>query len=217
LLNVCLTVREGKPNSHKSHGWENFTDEAIKQISRQRSGVVFLLWGGPAQKKRDLINASKHKILTSAHPSPLSVKGFLGCKHFSQTNEYLIQHGYTSVDWCFPETKKKTEQTTKVSGEKREQDKKKLKNKEIKEIRLLDLSGEDGIEEKEKTKEEECNISADESDITSALETPKKRSSTNNNHQENDESTVSDDECINNASKGKTDDPKKHSLHRERE
>jgi len=102
----------------------------------------------------------------------------LGCKHFSQTNEYLIQHGYTPVDWCFPETKK-AEQTTKDSGEKKGQNEKK-KNKEIKEIRLLDLSEEDGIEEKEnqpkeedgieeketQPKEEECNSSTDEPDLT---------------------------------------------------
>jgi len=159
LLNVCLTVREGKPNSHKSRGWENFTDEAIKQISRQRSGVVFLLWGAPAQKKQDIINTSKHKIFTASHPSPLSVKGFLGCKHFSQTNQYLIQHGATPIDWCFPETKK-AKQTMKDSGEKEEQDKKKLKDKrEIneKKPRFVDLSEEKGPKEESSIDYQESN------------------------------------------------------------
>jgi len=100
LLNATLTVREAQPGSHQNRGWETFTDSVIKTISRQKSGVVFLLWGAYAQKKEILIDATKHCILKAAHPSPLSVhKGFFGCKHFSKANQYLVSIGKTPIEW----------------------------------------------------------------------------------------------------------------------
>ncbi|MDF2382153.1 uracil-DNA glycosylase [Nostoc ellipsosporum NOK] len=100
LLNASLTVRAGEPMSHAKIGWATFTDQVIKTISAQCDHVVFLLWGRFAQEKSALIDAGKHLILKAAHPSPLSAhNGFLGCKHFSKTNEYLMQQGITPVDW----------------------------------------------------------------------------------------------------------------------
>lgn len=99
LLNAVLTVRKGAANSHQGKGWEHFTDAAIKAISATQRGVVFILWGGYAQKKAVLIQRSKHHILTSAHPSPLSVTKFRGCKHFSKANELLQQQGLAPIDW----------------------------------------------------------------------------------------------------------------------
>lgn len=100
LLNASLTVRAGEPMSHSKIGWAQFTDTVIKKISQQRTNVVFLLWGKFAQEKRALIDESKHLVLTAAHPSPLSAHaGFFGCKHFSKTNEYLVQKGIDPVDW----------------------------------------------------------------------------------------------------------------------
>lgn len=100
LLNTVLTVREHQANSHKGKGWEQFTDGIIKKISDYKSGVVFLLWGGNARSKKSLIDGSKHLILESAHPSPLSAyNGFFGNGHFIKTNEYLIKQGKTPIDW----------------------------------------------------------------------------------------------------------------------
>lgn len=100
LLNTVLTVREHQANSHKGKGWELFTDGIIKKISDYKSGVVFLLWGGNARSKKSLIDGSKHLILESAHPSPLSAyNGFFGNGHFIKTNEYLIKQGKTPIDW----------------------------------------------------------------------------------------------------------------------
>lgn len=100
LLNATLTVRSGQAGSHQGKGWEIFTDKVIETISEQRAGVVFLLWGKYAQAKSALIDTSKHFILTTAHPSPLSVyRGFAGCKHFSQTNKLLRQYGLGEIDW----------------------------------------------------------------------------------------------------------------------
>ncbi len=100
LLNTVLTVREHQPNSHKGKGWEVFTDSIIKKISDKREGVVFLLWGANARSKKSLIDANKHLILESVHPSPLSAHGgFFGCGHFKKTNEYLIKMGKTPIDW----------------------------------------------------------------------------------------------------------------------
>jgi uracil-DNA glycosylase len=99
LLNASLTVRASDPMSHAKIGWAQFTDEVIRKISALREHVVFLLWGKFAQEKRTLIDASKHLILRAAHPSPLSVSGFLGCRHFSATNAYLMKHGIDPVDW----------------------------------------------------------------------------------------------------------------------
>lgn len=100
LLNTALTVRAHEPNSHKDFGWEKFTDAVIRLISDEKQGVVFLLWGAHAIKKAELIDSSRHTILTSVHPSPLSAhRGFLGCKHFSKTNEILISQGLTPINW----------------------------------------------------------------------------------------------------------------------
>lgn len=100
LLNATLTVRKQSPGSHQNQGWETFTDEVIKAISLQKTGVVFLLWGKYAQNKIPLIDSSKHLILTATHPSPMSVfRGFFGCKHFSKTNDYLKKNNQTTIDW----------------------------------------------------------------------------------------------------------------------
>lgn len=99
LLNAMLTVEAHQPASHQKKGWENFTDAVIRKISERKSGVVFILWGRYAQEKSSLIDASKHHILKSAHPSPFSATKFLGCKHFSQTNQLLIQQDQAPIDW----------------------------------------------------------------------------------------------------------------------
>lgn len=100
LLNTVLTVREGSPNSHRSLGWEQFTDEVIKKLNDSDHRIVFLLWGNNAKLKADLIDTSKHSILYATHPSPLSAShGFFGCKHFSKTNEILVQSGQTPIKW----------------------------------------------------------------------------------------------------------------------
>lgn len=100
LLNTCLTVRQHQAFSHSGHGWETFTDAVISTLSRNREGLVFLLWGAPAGKKASLIDAKKHLILRSAHPSPLSAyRGFFGNHHFTLTNDYLIQHGKQPILW----------------------------------------------------------------------------------------------------------------------
>ncbi len=98
LLNATLTVRAGEPGSHQKIGWEQFTDKAIKLLSEQREGIVFLLWGRFAQSKAAFIDGNKHSILKAPHPSPLA-QGFLGCKHFSKTNEILRQQGEKEIDW----------------------------------------------------------------------------------------------------------------------
>ncbi|EOR93891.1 Uracil-DNA glycosylase, family 1 [Arcticibacter svalbardensis MN12-7] len=100
LLNATLTVRKGEPASHHKKGWEIFTDQAIKALSENRKGLVFLLWGKNAQAKIPLIDETKHSILTAAHPSPYSAyNGFFGCKHFSKANELLEAQGLTKIDW----------------------------------------------------------------------------------------------------------------------
>lgn len=100
LLNATLTVRAHQAGSHQRHGWEQFTDAAISQLSTLRSGVVFLLWGSYAIAKAQLIDRSKHLVLTAPHPSPLSAyRGFFGCRHFSKTNDYLTSHGMQPIDW----------------------------------------------------------------------------------------------------------------------
>ncbi|GEM74188.1 uracil-DNA glycosylase [Vibrio sagamiensis] len=100
LLNTVLTVEQGKAHSHSKTGWETFTDRVIEAINQHQQGVVFLLWGAHAQKKGQFIDRSRHHVLTAPHPSPLSAhRGFLGCKHFSQTNQLLIQQGKTIIDW----------------------------------------------------------------------------------------------------------------------
>lgn len=103
LLNTVLTVEAGKAHSHASLGWEQFTDAVIASLNEQSDGIVFLLWGNHAQKKGQYIDRAKHHVLTAPHPSPLSAhRGFLGCKHFSKTNEYLVQKGKTAINWHLP-------------------------------------------------------------------------------------------------------------------
>eukprot|EP01155_Anaeramoeba_flamelloides_P046155 Anaeramoba_flamelloidesc39500_g1_i2.p1 GENE.c39500_g1_i2~~c39500_g1_i2.p1 ORF type:complete len:263 (+),score=57.50 c39500_g1_i2:130-918(+) len=100
LLNASLTVKKGQSNSHKSKGWQKFTDQLITLISNKLNNCVFILWGGFAQRKSKLINSKKHLILKGTHPSPLSARnGFFGCKHFSKTNSYLEEHGKSKIDW----------------------------------------------------------------------------------------------------------------------
>lgn len=100
LLNNVLTVEAGQAHSHAKIGWEIFTDRVIEAINQNLRGVVFLLWGSPAQKKGQFIDRNKHHVLTAVHPSPLSAhRGFLGCKHFSKANELIRQQGKTPIDW----------------------------------------------------------------------------------------------------------------------
>lgn len=103
LLNTCLTVRKGQANSHQKRGWETFTDAVIRAVDQECENVVFILWGGPAGKKADMINGQKHLILQSSHPSPLGAtktkKPFMGSKCFSKTNEYLELNGKDKIDW----------------------------------------------------------------------------------------------------------------------
>ena len=100
LLNTVLTVESGKPQSHANIGWETFTDQVIQILNEEKEGLVFLLWGSPAQRKGKIIDASKHYVLKAPHPSPLSAhRGFLGCEHFSKTNQLLKQQGKGEIDW----------------------------------------------------------------------------------------------------------------------
>jgi uracil-DNA glycosylase len=103
LLNAVLTVQQGMAASHQGKGWEGFTDAAIDALNREREGLVFMLWGSYAQKKGQLIDGSRHCILRSVHPSPLSAhRGFIGCGHFSAANQYLESRGVAPVDWSLP-------------------------------------------------------------------------------------------------------------------
>lgn len=103
LLNAVLTVEQGQANAHQGKGWEQFTDRVISLVNDQRDNVVFMLWGSYAQKKGANIDSSRHLVLKAPHPSPLSAhRGFLGCRHFSQANAYLQQHGQTPIDWQLP-------------------------------------------------------------------------------------------------------------------
>jgi len=100
LLNSVLTVEAHKPGSHSKKGWEEFTDEVIKKISDNNEHVVFLLWGTYAQKKGSCIDRNKHLVLESSHPSPLGAhRGFVGCKHFSQCNQYLMKYHKQTIIW----------------------------------------------------------------------------------------------------------------------
>ena len=100
LLNATLTVEEGEAGFHQGWGWETFTDEVIKTISDKKENVVFLLWGTFAHNKAELIDDTKHIILKTTHPSPLSAyRGFLGSKHFSKTNEYLKENDLGKIEW----------------------------------------------------------------------------------------------------------------------
>ncbi len=100
LLNATLTVRAKEPKSHHNKGWEKFTDYVIKKLLKRENPIIFLLWGKSAQEKGKLILESpKHKSLISSHPSPYSVKGFYGCRHFSKTNNFLINNGEKPINW----------------------------------------------------------------------------------------------------------------------
>jgi uracil-DNA glycosylase len=100
LLNTVLTVEEGQAGSHRDKGWEGFTDKIIEVLNDHRENLVFILWGGPAQKKASHVDTQKHCVIRSAHPSPLSVyRGFLGSKPFSRCNDYLRMLGRETVDW----------------------------------------------------------------------------------------------------------------------
>ena len=100
-MNTILSVEESKPHSHKNIGWEEFTDAIISKLSLEFNDIVFILWGGESQKKERLVDTSKHLILKSSHPSPLSsYRGFFGSKPFSKTNEYLKSHNKSEINWC---------------------------------------------------------------------------------------------------------------------
>ncbi|HOV95172.1 MAG TPA: uracil-DNA glycosylase [Thermomonas sp.] len=103
LLNAVLTVEDGKPGSHQGRGWEGFTDHVVEVLNREREGLVFLLWGSYAQKKGAVIDSRRHRVLKAPHPSPLSAhRGFLGCGHFSSTNQYLANTGQSPIGWSLP-------------------------------------------------------------------------------------------------------------------
>jgi len=100
MLNSVLTVEANKAGSHRDKGWEFFTDAVIKYISDNKQNIVFILWGNYAKEKRKLIDINKHLILEAAHPSPFSAySGFFGCKHFSKTNEFLLQNNILPISW----------------------------------------------------------------------------------------------------------------------
>ena len=101
LLNATLAVRAHQPASHQGHGWEQFTDAAIKALNAHRDNLVFILWGGYARSKASLIDASRHLVLQSVHPSPMSANrgGWFGNHHFSRANAYLIEHGQQPINW----------------------------------------------------------------------------------------------------------------------
>lgn len=100
LLNTILTVEAGRPLSHQGRGWEELTDQIIRKLSLGQEPIVFLLWGAPARKKAGLIDAGRHLILTTTHPSPLSAhRGFMGCGHFRKANEFLKSRGLGEIHW----------------------------------------------------------------------------------------------------------------------
>lgn len=103
LLNAVLTVEDGRAGSHQGKGWEGFTDHIVDTLSRERDGLVFLLWGSYAQAKGKIIDARRHRVLRAPHPSPLSAhRGFLGCRHFSAANAYLQRQDGSGIDWRLP-------------------------------------------------------------------------------------------------------------------
>lgn len=100
MLNTVLTVRAHQANSHQGKGWEQFTDAIIQAVNAQDRPIVYLLWGSPAQRKIPMLTNPKHLILKAPHPSPLSAyRGFFGCRHFSQANAFLQEHGISPIDW----------------------------------------------------------------------------------------------------------------------
>lgn len=108
LLNSVLTVEQGRAAAHQGRGWERFTDRAIALLNEEREGLVFMLWGSYAQKKGQMIDGTRHLVLKSPHPSPLSAsRGFFGCRHFSRANAYLQERGQRPIDWTLPEPARK--------------------------------------------------------------------------------------------------------------
>lgn len=104
LLNTVLTVREGQPGSHKKLGWENFTDTIMQKLNERNEPMVFILWGNHAQQKGAFIDQSRHKVIQSMHPSPLSAyRGFFGSRPFSQANQFLESNGLAGIDWFIPD------------------------------------------------------------------------------------------------------------------
>lgn len=100
LLNTVLTVREHYANSHKNKGWEIFTNSVIEKLNERETPIIFLLWGNDAKRKKELITNKQHIVLTASHPSPLSAyNGFFGCRHFSKTNQLLVNMGKKPIDW----------------------------------------------------------------------------------------------------------------------
>lgn len=100
LLNTTLTVYEGQANAHQGWGWETFTDRIIEVLNARSQPMVFMLWGSPARRKGAMIDRSKHCVLEAPHPSPLSAhRGFMGCRHFSQANAFLVAHGMLPIRW----------------------------------------------------------------------------------------------------------------------
>ncbi|WP_343807400.1 uracil-DNA glycosylase [Marinobacterium maritimum] len=105
LLNAVLTVEQSNANAHQGKGWEQFTDRVIQLVNEQCEHVVFMLWGSYAQKKGARIDQSRHLVLKAPHPSPLSAhRGFFGCRHFSQANQWLLEQGREAIDWQLPES-----------------------------------------------------------------------------------------------------------------
>lgn len=103
LLNSVLTVEAGRPGAHQGRGWEGFTDHVVDVLNREREGLVFLLWGSYAQAKGKRIDTRRHRVLKAPHPSPLSAhRGFIGCGHFSATNDWLARRGSAPIDWALP-------------------------------------------------------------------------------------------------------------------
>ena len=103
LLNAVLTVERGMAGSHHGKGWEGFTDAVVEHLNREREGLVFLLWGNPAQQKGRLVDTRRHRVLKAPHPSPLSAhRGFIGCGHFSAANAWLRERGQAEIDWRLP-------------------------------------------------------------------------------------------------------------------
>lgn len=103
MLNTVLTVRAGEPQSHRGQGWETFTNEVIDRLNERETPLIFLLWGKPAQEKRERVDEERHLVLTSPHPSPFSAnRGFFGSRPFSTINEKLTEWGSEPIDWCLP-------------------------------------------------------------------------------------------------------------------
>ena len=103
LLNTVLTVRAHQANSHREHGWEQFTDAILRAVNAQDRPIVYMLWGAPAQKKAAMLDNPRHLVLKARHPSPLSAyKGFFGCGHFIECNQFLQEHGSAPINWQIP-------------------------------------------------------------------------------------------------------------------